>query len=337
MDRAAVVTRVSTDTQKNNFSQEYQYETCKRYSELQGWKIYGHYHDTQTGTDYLERKAVRDVLALLDSKLIEHVVFMAIDRVGRESEVIKSFIKAIYDRDGYVSIAGSNRTYDTYNECVAAEIWNIAMAESERLKILSRTQPSRLMAFKKGSYAKKAPYGYRTVSKTVDRQKFVYLEIVESDAATIRLALEYYSRTRSKSATLRYMNNERLSFKGNPHTLWHSETLKRLLRDTELYTGNPQKIRYIPQKPVSKDNPEIEYTYPPIISRELADRVRIANSLNDHKGTDKPAKDRPFVGLVSCTCGRKALLESSSSLAKSGFYCQSRFHNKRVKTTVRNL
>ncbi len=337
MERQAIVTRVSSDGQRGNFSEEYQKDTCERYGNGMGWETYGQFHDVQTGTDYLKRKAVRTVLELLDSKIIQHVTFMSIDRVGRESEVIKQFVKDIYAKGGDVSIAGSNRTYESYLECITDQIWNIAQAEGERLRMMARTQPNRLLAFKKGSYAKRAPYGYRTVSSGARlKQKFVSLEVVESDGETIRSILTYFAKTRSKSATLRYANTEKLSYMGNPQSNWHPGTLKRTIAYANVYAGIPQILRYSPKEPVGKDNPEIEYTYPAIISLELAQAVNLANSLNDHKGTELK-NPKPFTKLVWCECGKRANYEESRNLASSLFKCPTGQLNKRNRNLNRHV
>lgn len=342
MDRFSVYTRVSGakgSKQDENFSRGSQQELGRMYGERQGWTLEGFYHDSQTGTDYEDRKEVQAVLQKVKLGLVRHVVFAVIDRIGRDMAVIERFITDIYNMGGKVSVASSGATYDDAETCIEDNFFEIAVADYERRKIKRRTTDGRINAFKLGSYAKRPPYGYVT-KKTIRHVggmnvKFTDLEISELDAVTIRLILEHYAITRSKISAVKYANEHNLYHNGKLGN-WHYSTLCDVISNAEIYAGILQTMTLFDEdkkrrKPLQvKENPTIEYTYPAIISRELAERVMVASRLNDGKsyGTTRP---KPLIKLVYCSCGRRARYETHTTLALSRYVCPTNSKNRRDK------
>ncbi|GAA5441665.1 hypothetical protein Dcae01_03204 [Deinococcus caeni] len=308
MSRFAIYTRVSTGKQDDNTSQSVQEVAARAYGEAQGWQFHGAIHDTQTGKDYLEREGVKRVLRLLESGRITEVVFFKVDRVGRDSDVIRSFVQDIYEAGGRVSLVNRNRTYASAREFRQESVFETAVAEHERMAIEERMQSGRMYQFKAGSVDRRVPFGYDITASTKEingrRLRFKEAVVLEAHALTIRAALRKFVELRSVHATLRWLNiNEEYVGANNTTGQFSSRVMNRIIDNALLYAGEGIEQVYLEEKRV--------FRYPPIIDLELAVKVRETNLLRAREVN--PNSPGPFRGLAKCTCGRTTYVRNSQS------------------------
>ena len=91
--------RVSTREQDDSFSPITQENSCTEFGVAQGWKPYkrgSHFHDTQTGVSYENRTQLQEVLKLVKAGLVQRVIINDIDRAGRDTEILNSFVQDLY-------------------------------------------------------------------------------------------------------------------------------------------------------------------------------------------------------------------------------------------------
>lgn len=348
MEKTVVYTRVSGKAQDDNYSKGVQFEACESFAAQHNWGIHSHLHDTQSGKDFQSRANFQECIRLVRLGVAQYVTFSVIDRIGRDFQVFESFTKEIYQHGGKIAVAGNNKVYQSYDEFWLECISEVAEAVKERLKIKKRTGDARMKAFLEGSYMKRAPFGYviETRIKKINgmKERFNDLEIVKPQAESIERILEKYVETRSIAAVCRFANEEGLHHSieatGEVKTFWHYQTVRTIIEEADMYAGIPQQVKFRDTPPrkdketgelkIPKDNPEITYTYPEVISKELAKSVRLARMQGQGRvnETDRP---KPFHRLVLCSCGRHAVYETHQTLKLAKFMCSSWSQVKQAK------
>lgn len=159
-----VYLRVSTDEQaEKGFSLDYQEESLKRYCELKKYNILKIYREDHSAKNFNRPEWMKlHSFIKANKKTIHQLLFAKWDRFSRNIEQAFAVL-AQYDEMG-IEVNASEQLLDSTNpdnRMILAMY--LAMGETERLKISSRTKDGTHQAKKEGYYTGKAPYGYDNI------------------------------------------------------------------------------------------------------------------------------------------------------------------------------
>lgn len=330
----AVYTRVSDRKQEEGTSPDRQRRLCIEYGEAQGWTLLegAAVHDTHTGKEYKERVNVNTILDLVDSGKVKHVVFYKVDRMSRDSAVLKEFITEIYASGGDVSIQQKGRTFSKVREAVKETKLEGFLAELDKDRIVELTSDGKFEQFQAGSVIHKLPYGYVSEDSFLPGgRRFKKAVINPAEQAQIVAFLEEFVKTRSIKQAIDFAQEN--NFKGRS---WKKRgvgiqeglpfshtTFKDIISKLDIYAGFPFKQYHgqvkdkLTNELVSFES-EREFSFPPLISNSLYNRVKEAYSRKSRK-VFKEAK--PFEGIIYCSvCGAKARIVHKKKKTQKGIY-----------------
>ncbi|MDV6373311.1 recombinase family protein [Deinococcus arenicola] len=350
MERAIIYTRVSSKNQDDNYSQGQQIQLCTDFVKSQGWEVYQQLHDTQSGTDFYSRENLQKCIELITLGVAQYLTFSAVDRMGRNFGVFEKLTRRIYEVGGKIAIASKNKIYDNYDEFWLQCITDAADSVKEILRLSNRTGSARMKAYLSGSYMKRPPYGYvikTEIRKTSNgrKEKFNILEVIIPQQESINIILEKYVELKSVTAAAKYANDNKLynsvELTGEIKTIWSYSTIIKIIDNAEMYAAVPLIIKFR-ETPfgkdketglvkVTKDNPEIPYTFPRIIPDELAQSVALTRKQSQNR-INTTSRDKPFKGFVWCKCGRKAYYEDNTNPKHRRFVCASGSRGKQYHT-----
>ena len=307
LERAIIYTRVSSGTQKDNFSQLNQVTASKQFIQDNNFVFYQHHHDVQSGLDYLERKGVDLTLQAVRNQKVRLVVFNEVDRNGRDADLIKQFIIDIFDAGGIVGIVGKRQIYTDKYDCLEDTLLDRAFAEKMRYTIERNTRAGKILAAQLGSFMLTPAFGYKVVKEAIiheGRPQVISKAVV--DEAKLPLAqrtFELFFGGSTIGQIARTINNEF-------NAIWTPHQAKRILANALKYAGQPFSLDY----PVEKKRYEVlpngtkgkllsktvrlTYTYPPILTKEEAIKAtEMLETLPKFKGNIP----KPFKRLVECS------------------------------------
>jgi site-specific DNA recombinase len=156
--------RVSTDEQaEKGFSLDYQEESLRRYCSIKGYNILAVYREDHSAKDF-NRPEWKKLMTFVRSnkKSIHQLLFVKWDRFSRNIEHAFAILGQ-FDSMG-IEVNASEQLLDASNPDNRLILsMYLAMGETERLKISSRTKDGTHQAKKEGYYTGKAPHGYDNV------------------------------------------------------------------------------------------------------------------------------------------------------------------------------
>lgn len=333
--------RVSTLSQKDTWSHVTQQQSCLDFGLAQGWKLYKkqpHVSDTQTGVDYENRAGIKTVLSLVNAGLVQRVIINDIDRAGRDGAVLEKFVEDIYAAKARPVIALDNREFPTPKEFLQNYHFQIAVAVWQRNKIIIETRRGMKTAFLAGAYLTTPLFGYeRSKSKEIINGTTVTitkLRINEFDANLVRQGLELFAETHSYVQAFSLLNKYNLERNPDKRRSFISTSIKRMVNNLDIYLGLP----YTVNREINGESLTQTQQHEPIISQDLANRVRLADKLRNRG--DESLSDKPYRRLITCSnCGSLAKV---STKRKDKFervkdfhfsFCNSKARNAQYKRT----
>ncbi|MBP0723924.1 recombinase family protein [Bacillus sp. RG28] len=229
MQSYAVYVRVSTDRDEQISSVENQVDICRNWLERNEfvWDETSVYKDEGiSGTLFVDRPAIQQILEKAKQKLINVVIFKSISRLARDLkdslEIREVFlahgVRIISVEEGYDSTkAGKND--------MAFELWSLFSAQYSRT--LSSSISAALAAkVRRGEHIGKVPYGYNRVNQL--------LEINEDEAEVVRLIYNLYNNGYGYKNITNELN--RLGFKPKNNQVWQVTSVQRLIQNA-IYKG----------------------------------------------------------------------------------------------------
>src|SRR3974390_656829 len=228
---AALYARVSSDRQKENHTIASQVAALTQYAETNGYLVPPEWQfqdDGYSGATLVRPglEALRDLAA---EGQIQAVLIYSPDRLSRKyayqvllaEELARCGVELIFLR------APSGATAE---DQLLVQFQGM-IAEYERAQIAERSRRGKRHRAQQGSInvLSGAPYGYRYVKKSDTAA--AYYQIVESEAAVVRLVYEAYTRQGLSINAIARMLNERQIPTRTETTRWERSTVWGLLRN----------------------------------------------------------------------------------------------------------
>ncbi len=321
-ERVYCLYRVSTDRQvdydiNHNADIPMQRKVCRKFAAEKGWTIV-HEEQEEGVSGHKVRAEKRDKLQIIKQAAMEgkfdiFLVFM-FDRIGRIADETP-FVVEWFVRNGIRvwSAQEGEQRIDTHTDKLLNYIrfWQ-ADGESEKTSIRTRTRMGQLVEegfFKGGN----APYGYQLVkSGHINKRKheLLELEIVEEEAAVVRIIFEKYAYEgygAQRIAT--YLNDK--GYRARSGKPWHHASIRGMICNLT-YTGI---LRCGESR--SELQPHLQ-----IISQELYDT---AQQVRESRGNNSPGVPRNtrgkslLVGNIYCAhCGARLCVTTNTKKNAAG-------------------
>jgi len=320
MKKFAAYCRVSTDRQKEEQTIDVQKTFIKEWAENNEAVIIDWYLDDGWSGDTLERPELDRLREDANSNLWQGVVFIDRDRLARTLAYQEYVIRELLDKSIDVQFLKNQLAADKQTR-ILQQFWGIA-AEIERINITERMRKGKIHKAKSGKIVGyTAPYGYRYILKTGDKDG--YFVVNEAEAEIVKMI---FSLVADKGFSMYRVIQELYAKKISPpkkkSEYWRKSAIERLL-NREDYIGttyynkgmavvpkHPQKIEGYKKvkKSSRKLKPREEWIVvpvPAIMERELFDRAH--QRLRENQLYSKRNKTYPYFlsGKVYCACGSK--------------------------------
>lgn len=289
MIRGACYVRVSTDNQLENYSIEEQTDRLKAYCVAKDIHIVKFYTDGGYSGGSLNRPALQEMLADIDSGGIDIVIVYKLDRLSRSQ---KDTLTLIEDRflAKHVDFLSVSENFDTSNPFGRAMIGILSVfAQLEKDQITERFTMGRIGRAKNGYFhgGAFAPTGYDYIDGR--------LVVNEYEALQVQELYSRFLRGYSIHNCWQYMKAHYTTKYG----AWKSDTLVRNVLQNELYTG---KVKF--------KNAVYDGQHQPIITKEQFEQVQ--DLLNRSRRASPSPIRSPFrastllSGLIQCgSCGAR--------------------------------
>jgi site-specific DNA recombinase len=231
MKAAALYARVSSDRQKENHTISSQVAALIEYAESHGYLIPPEWRfqdEGYSGATLLRPglEALRDVAA---AGQIEAALVYSPDRLSRKY-AYQVLLAEELSRGGVELVFLKAASGTTPEDQLLVQFQGM-IAEYERAQIAERSRRGKRHRAQQGSInvLSGAPYGYRYVKKSDTTA--AYYEIVESEAAIVRLVYEAYTQHGLSINAIARMLNERQIPTRTETTRWERSTVWGLLRN----------------------------------------------------------------------------------------------------------
>lgn len=251
--------RVSSEGQIDNTSIGEQVEKIKLYCKLHGIELIKIFSDEgETGSKVDKRKGYNDMISFIKENGIDAIIVNKIDRIHRSGKNLLVMVEDILEplNVAFVSITEQFDTSSPQGKLFLTMLGGFA--EFERSTINARTKSGRVATAKKGKFAGgKIPFGYILI----DSDKFI-LEIDENKADIVKnifkMRLDKYSLQRIADE----LNSKGMLKDGRQ---WGKTSIEYILKN-RAYIGEYEYNG-------KKENNDIKYSIPKIISKQLWNKV----------------------------------------------------------------
>ena len=239
---AAIYVRVSTQDQaQHGFSLDAQEESLINYAKALGYEIFRLYKDEGKSAKNLNRPEMQNMLKDAEARKFQAIFIYKLDRFSRSlKDLILTIDKLKEWGIDFVSLQDKIETASASGKLMFQIIG--AFAEFERNIIGDRTTFGMERKAKEGGFITKAPFGYKLVNKQ--------LLIDESQTDKIKGIFEEFLNTPISLTQLAKKNG------------FTTSGIIKLLKNTT-YIG---KVKFA--------NKETEGQHPPILEKELFDKVQ---------------------------------------------------------------
>ena len=257
MKSAAIYARVSSDKQKQENTIESQINEVIEFSQSKGFSVCSEliFRDDGYSGSNLRRPGLEQLRDVLQEGRIEVIFTYAPDRIARNyvhQEILREEFKKLGVELYFVKSPPAN----TPEERLTLQFQGI-LAEYERELITERTRRGRKHRAKAGcvSVLSSAPFGYRYVKKTAERD--AYYEIIEHESEVVRMVFELYTKSNmALSSIVRHLQENKIT-KRKGSCKWTRSVLRVMLRNpayagTACYGKTTKKER--PATPVTRRN-----------------------------------------------------------------------------------
>lgn len=229
----AIYVRVSGEKQAadDRYSIPEQLDRLRKYCDAQGWKIAHEYVDPGHSGSNINRPAMQDMIADIESGLIKRVVVLKLDRLSRSQRDTMYLIEDVFKRNA-VAFVSLSEMFDTSTPFGIAMIGILSVfAQLERENIKDRMSMGRLGRAKRGLWrgGSNVPTGYRFE----DGQ----LVVDDYEALQVRQIFDLFLAGKSFHAISVYMHAHYINKHGNYN---RAEIIHKIL-ENPIYIG---KIKY---------------------------------------------------------------------------------------------
>lgn len=361
MDRAVIVTRVSTGEQvKHGCSLESQLEQGREKASSLNLPIFAEYEDAGiSGGSLLMRAGMQSALADIREGRANILICANISRYSRDVEHQQAIKKAVRAAGGRVIFCDMDFE-DTPEGDLNFTIQG-GFAEYERKSIRVRTMKGKRKRAEQGQQPQRSrsPYGYHIVTNAevecgiypADMRGRYVIDEATSKTAT-RLFDGYASGTESLSSLCKKLNTEGIPSPGGG--VWHAPTVQLILTNP-VYRGQPvsgrqkchtdenrlQQVNALTGAPITRpevrrlvpEDEQIQLSSPALVSNEVWDAVQGRLGMMKAKHGGNPKRMRMLSGLCYCPhCGERAVTKYQQANGKtySYYWCSSRQHSRDI-------
>src|SRR4051812_9301407 len=228
---AAIYARVSSDRQKENHTIASQTEALIDYAQAHGYTVPAEwvFQDEGYSGAILVRPGLEAVRDLAAEGQIAAVLVYSPDRLSRKY-AYQVLLSEEFARCGVELIFLKSPAGATPEDQLLVQFQGM-IAEYERAQIAERCRRGKRHMAQQGmvNVLSGAPYGYRYVRKS--DSSAAYYEIVETEAAVVRMVFEVYTRQRLSINAIARMLNQRQIPTRTGMTRWERSTVWGLLRN----------------------------------------------------------------------------------------------------------
>lgn len=327
--KAAAYARYSTDNQTEN-SIAYQMNAIQKYCNENKITICAFFADEAKSGTNEDREGFQNMVLAASRKDFDAVVIYDITRGSRDVADWFNFRKDML-RLGIQVISATQHLGDIMNpsdfltELISVGLGQHAVLDTRKKSIAGVAERAKQGVFLGGV----APLGYDIV-------KGQYV-INESEAAAVRTIFKMYSDGIGYSRILEAVRNVR-GKRGQPLGKNSIPSILSNERYIGIYTWNKRKMKLMRKWAGGKPNPEcvrIENVIPPIIDRELWERVQSRLNSNRRNGTNKAKQEYLLTGLIECAgCGAAYVGHCSTNAKgyKTRYYvCGNKYRTRMCK------
>jgi len=276
--RVAAYVRVSTRRQaKEGSSLEAQQEELRKLAISAGANVVYWFIDAKSGTSLSGRK-LSAIQRLAELGLIKKLLIGAIDRLGRESCVLLSFIITMRGL-GVITVTPNEELDVKRCEDLIIAAVKLIKAEEENKDRIRAALRSKIYNFKQKKWNMRIPFGYRLTNDG-------WIEKIPEYSHVIKDLFEYFKRVKNYGKTANYIN---IKYGKLIHRKLNGESVKRLLCNP-VYIGRPtcggKKTRRF-FNDIEVEDPNLAF-----IDNEIFEEVReiIAKKQEKYERKEKPVK-----------------------------------------------
>lgn len=231
MKAAAIYARVSSDQQKQDHTIASQTAALKAFASSHGYAVPDEWvvEDEGFSGATLIRPGLERVRDLVAEGQLQAVLVLSPDRLSRKYAYQVLLVEE-WLRQGVQTVFVDAPASSSPQDQLLLQFQGM-IAEYERAQILERSRRGKRHRAKQGevSVLSGAPYGYRYVRKTEDRQAFY--EIIESQAEVVRRMFDLYTvRALSIGAITRHLNETGVPTR-KEQSCWERSTVWAMLRN----------------------------------------------------------------------------------------------------------
>jgi site-specific DNA recombinase len=308
MINAFILLRVSSKEQfEGGYSIAAQRGKCAERCAQEGWGVAGEVEFPLSGRTIAHTREFKEMVQTIkDDPTIKRLVMVELDRLMRNSEDFTDLRRTM--RELGVQLVSVNERFDESPSGRFMQTVQAARAEYESDLISERIRRGQMQKLKEGGWPGKAFVGYRMVRRDGERRNEALLEVDPDQADLVRRAFQLYAT-------------------GDwPVRALHAEMTRQGLRTSR---GTPLVISKFMEMLHDKryvgilkwKGIEVPGKHPPLIERELYDRVQDVFRQHDLAGDRVRTHPNYLRGTLFCgECGSRL----SSMLAKGRFpyfYC----------------
>ncbi len=252
MKQAAMYVRVSSQNQKEDATIDSQIATLKQFANHKGYEIPSVwiFKDDGVSGATLNRPALETLRDCISDALLDTLFILSPDRLAR-SYPHQAILMEEFNKHGMNVVFQNSPSQDTPQDKLLLQIQGM-FAEYERAQIMERSRRGKKHKAKNGcvSVLGIAPYGYRNISSSVASD--AYFEIVDREAAVVRMIFDLYTKERLSIIKIRdYLHFHKiLSPKGN--VKWDTTSISNILRKSTYrglaYYGMREKCQPDPKR-----------------------------------------------------------------------------------------
>lgn len=287
--RAIAYCRVSTITQEEGRSLEFQIKKCQDYCEFNNYELIEIIQDVESGGND-ERKGFLELTSKIKARLFDVLVVFESSRISRITLTMLNFVLELQKSNiHFISISQPELNTTTPTGMLFFQIQS-SLSEYERKQISVRVKSNKWARAKEGIWqGGKLPLGYKKDPLNND-----IILIDEENAIIVKSIFDYYLRTQSIAKTSKYFNKPMESIRWILTNTFYKGIFRYGKKENNINTGIVK---------INKDYQYFEGNHPPIISEEIFDKVQDILSL---KKKNIPVSFKLlFTGLITCSCGGK--------------------------------
>lgn len=288
-NRAIAYCRVSTISQEEGRSLEFQIKKCQDFCQLQGYELVDIIQDVESGGND-DRQGFLDLQEKIKNREFDILVVWESSRISRITLTMLNFVLELQKNDiHFISISQPELNTNTPTGMLFFQIQS-SLGEYERKQISVRVKSNKWARAKEGIWqGGKLPLGYKK-----DKEDNNIILIDETKANEVRAIFEYYIACRSLTETGELFNKNPSTIKWILQNKFYLGYLRYGKKENNINTGEIK---------VNKDYKYFKGNHQPIIDEETFKQANLTIEIRRRKAITK--NSLMFTGIVRCPCGGK--------------------------------